>query len=76
MNNFKVQVKIKYKATKAVARKFPNGTAVLMELLSRAQPVALDWAGYCTLTPDQQLMCEKKSRWTESVTTLPNEPEE
>ena len=31
---FKEQVKIKYKATKAIARKFPNGKAALMELLS------------------------------------------
>ena len=30
------QVKIKYEATKAIAGKFPNGTAALMELLSKA----------------------------------------
>ena len=52
----KKQVKIKYEATKAVARKFPNGTTALVELLSRAQSVALDWAGYCALTPDQQIV--------------------
>ena len=57
-HGFKEQVKIKYEATKAVAGKFPNGTAALMELLSRAQPAALDWATYCTLTPDQQLVWE------------------
>ena len=38
-HGFKEQVKIKYKATKAIAGKFPNGTAVLMELLSNAHPV-------------------------------------
>ena len=52
-HGFKEQVKIKYEATKAKARKFQNGTATLMELLSRAQPAALDWAGYCALTPDK-----------------------
>ena len=34
--NFKEQVKIKYEATKAIAEKFPNVTAALMELLSKA----------------------------------------
>ena len=42
-HGFKEQVKIKYKDTKAVAGKFPNETAALLELLSRAQPAALDW---------------------------------
>ena len=32
----KEQVKIKYKTTKAIVGKFPNGTAALMELLSKA----------------------------------------
>ena len=41
-HGFKEEVKIKYKATKAIARKFPNGTAALMDLLSNAQPAALD----------------------------------
>ena len=45
-HGFKEQVKIKYEATKAIARKFPNGTAALMELLSNAQPAVLDWAGF------------------------------
>ena len=31
-------VKMKYEATKAIARKFPNGTAALMELLTTTQP--------------------------------------
>ena len=51
----KEQVKIKYKATKAIARKFPNGTASLMKLLSNA-PVPLDWAGYCALSEEDQLV--------------------
>ena len=46
-HGFKEQVKIKYEATKAIAGKFPNGTTALMELLSNAQPAALDWDGYC-----------------------------
>ena len=58
---FKEQVKIKYEATKAVAGKFPNRTVTLMELLSRAQPEALDWAGYCTFTSDQQLVWEQRA---------------
>ena len=41
-HRFKEQVEIKYKPTKAVAGKFPNGTAALMELLSGTQPAALD----------------------------------
>ena len=54
---FKEQAKIKYKATKAVAGKFPKGTA-LMEPFSRVQPAILDWATYCALTADQQLVWE------------------
>ena len=60
-HGFPEQVKIKYKATKAIAGKFPNGTATLMELLSRAQPAALDWTGYCALTPDKQLVWEQRA---------------
>ena len=41
-HGFKEQVKIKYTATKAIARKFPNGTAALMELLNNAHPAASD----------------------------------
>ena len=51
-HGFKEQVKIKYNGTKTIARKFPNGTVVLMELLNRAQPSVLDWAVYYALTPD------------------------
>ena len=47
-HGYKEQVKIKYEATKAIAGKFPNRTAALMELFSKA-PDSLDWAGYCAL---------------------------
>ena len=30
-------------------------------LLSRAQPAVLDWAGYCALTPDEQLVWEQRA---------------
>ena len=59
-HGFKKQIKIKYEATKEVARKFPNGTAALMELLTNAQP-PLDWATYCALTADQQLVWELRA---------------
>ena len=49
---FKEQIKIKYEATKTITGKFLKGTAVLMELLSKAQPAALDWAAYCALPAD------------------------
>ena len=45
---FKEQVKIKNKVTKAIVGRFPNGTATLMHLLSKAEP-ALDWDDYCAL---------------------------
>ena len=31
-----------------------------MKILSRAQPAALDWAGYFSLTPEVQLMWKKR----------------
>ena len=40
-HGFKEQIKIKYEATKAIAGKFLNGTAILTELLNKPQP-ALD----------------------------------
>ena len=57
---FKDQVNIKYEATKAIAGKFPNGTAALMELLSNS-PVSVDWAGYCALPEADQLMWELRA---------------
>ena len=32
-----------------------------MELLSKAQPAALDWAAYCALPVDQQLVWEQRA---------------
>ena len=58
---FKEQVKIKFEATTATAGRLPNGTAALMGLLSKAQPTALDWATYCALPADKQLVWEQKA---------------
>ena len=58
---FKEQVKIKYKATKAIADKFPNGTASLIELLSNTHPVVLDQTGYCALPEADQLVWELRA---------------
>ena len=55
-HGFKEQVKIKYEATEAIAGKFSNGTAALMELLSNAHSAPFDWAGYCTLPEANQLV--------------------
>ena len=41
-NSFKEQVKIKYKATKAIVRRSPNGITTLMHILSSTKPDALD----------------------------------
>ena len=60
-HDFKEQIKIKYEATKLIAGKFPNGTAALIEVLSKAQPVALDWVVNCALPADQQLVWELRS---------------
>ena len=60
LHGLKKQIKIKYEATKAIAGKFPNGTAALMELLTNTQP-PLDWAAYCALTVDQQLVWELRA---------------
>ena len=52
-HGYKEQVKIKYKVTKAIVGKFPNGTAALMELLSKVL-VPLDLAGYRALSEEDQ----------------------
>ena len=59
-NSFKEQVKIKYEATKAIIRKFTNGTVALMELLSKTL-APLDWAGYCALPETDQLVWELRT---------------
>ena len=60
-NSFKEQVKIKYKATKAIVGRFPNWIAILMHLLSNAEPDALDWDGYCALPAEGQLAWETRA---------------
>ena len=59
-HGYKEQVKIKYAATKAIVRKFANGTAALMELLSNAL-VPLDWAEYCTLPEEDPFVWEVRA---------------
>ena len=59
-NDFKEQVKIKYETTKAIVGRFPNGTAILINLLSNADP-ALDWNGYCALPADDRLEWERRA---------------
>ena len=60
-HGFKEQVKIKYKAIKAIAGNFPNWTAALMELLSNALPSSLDSAGYCALPEADQRVMELRA---------------
>ena len=54
-HGLKEEVKIKYHAIKVVARRFLNGTAAMMELFVAVAP-PIDWAGYCALTPPNQLV--------------------
>ena len=64
--------KIKYDFVMAIVRKFPNGTAVMMALLTAAVP-ALDWAGYCVLTPNKQLAWEERDdKLTKAILYLIN----
>ena len=71
-NGSKEQVKVKYEATKAIVRRFPNGTDTLMHLLSNAE-LALDWDGYCALPATHM---GKKSRRTNSRNDFYNELKE
>ena len=59
-HGYKEQVKFKYEATKVIVGKFPNGTATLMEILSKAT-VSLDWAGYCALSEEDQFVRELRA---------------
>ena len=59
-HGFKEQVKIKYKTTKAIVGRFPNGTATLIHLPSKAEP-ALDRDGYCALSKAGQLEWETRA---------------
>ena len=58
-HGFKEEVKIKYDFAMTIAKRFPNGTARMMVLLAAAIP-ALNWAGYCALTLDKQLVWEER----------------
>ena len=60
-NGFKDQVKIKYEAIKATVGRFPNGTAILMHLLSNDEPDAFDWDGYCALPAERRLAWEERA---------------
>ena len=59
-HGFKEEVKIKYHVIKAIAGKFPNGTAAMMALLGATVP-AIDWDGYCALTPAEQLLGKRET---------------
>ena len=58
-HGFKEEVKIKYDAVKAIAGKFPNGIVAMIKVL-KAVVSALDWAGYCVLTPAKQFIWEDR----------------
>ena len=71
-HGYKEEVKIKYDSVKAIAERFLNGTAVMMVLLTVAVP-ALDWVGYCALTPNEQLAWkERGDELTKSIIYLMN----
>ena len=53
-------MRIKYEATKAIVRRFLNGTVTLIHLLSKAEP-ALDWDGYCALPIAGQFKWETRA---------------
>ena len=55
LHGFKEEVKIKYNVLKAVAGRFPNRNAAMMELLAVVAP-PIDWDGYCWLTLPKQLI--------------------
>ena len=59
---FKEEVNIKYNAVKAVVRKFPNGTGVMIELL-RAEVPTLDWVNYCALTLCRTICIGRERRY-------------
>ena len=58
-HGFKEETKIKFDAIKAVAENFSKGTGAMIKLLERERP-AVDWAGYCALTPVQQFLWEER----------------
>ena len=58
-HGFKEKVKIKYNTVKAIAGRFPNGTATMMTLLENNVP-ALTWIDYCVMVPVDQLLLEER----------------
>ena len=54
-HGFKVEVKIKYDAIKAIAGNFPTRTVVMMALLKQNLP-ALTWVNYCAMVPVDQFI--------------------
>ena len=59
-HGFKEQGKIKYEATKAIVGRFPDGTAALTHLLSKAE-IALDWDNFCALREEERLVSEQRA---------------
>ena len=59
-HGFKEQVKFKFKATKAIVGRFPNGTTALTHLLSKAEPpLTLDQ--YCAMPEEDRLVWEHRA---------------
>ena len=58
-HGFKEEVKIKYNVVRTEAKRVPNLTAAMLELLGAAVP-PIDLADYCQLTPAKQLTWEKR----------------
>ena len=54
-HGFKEEIKIKYDSLKTRDEKFPNGTAAMMTLPAATAPPQ-DWAYYCGLTSEEQLV--------------------
>ena len=49
-HGFKEEVKIKYNTVKAIAGKFPDGTAAMMTLLE-VETIPLTWVDYYAMPP-------------------------
>ena len=45
---FEKELKVKFGAVSAIARKFPSRTGILEHLLQKETP-SLDWAAYCAM---------------------------
>ena len=72
----KEQVVFKFEPTIAIVGRFPNGTAALTHLLSKAEPT-LDWDDYCALPEEEQLVWEQRAdALNQSMTYLMNSKNE